>query len=130
MTQDSHDNTAIHGLTKALQEKYGISKPLEDILSYEEFTALDKLGIPRYNNLFFHFFDDSDYRVCQIYRNRPYFLRLAEKAPELERMLTERFTKALQERKVHEVRKRSESELYKAYAIMRSYGATDKELFA
>ena len=99
----------------------------KDILSYAEFIKCDDDGFPQYNN-FVGFFKEIDEKhfMYKAYKLNPFFKTLSEKQSDLVQNLTAYFTGKSDSKKYDEDHIK---QLYEAYQIMRSYGASDRELF-
>lgn len=104
----------------------------EAILSFEEFTARDRVQIPRYNNFILFFYTTG---AGIQFREKSFFQKFQQENPVLERRLTTEImaldTKACDSQGnsifITKIQK-LDADLYEAYKIMKSYGATDTEL--
>lgn len=110
-----------------MKEKKSKSNPKagpEKILSRKEFSERDpELDIPKYNNFVIYFSNRG--LAASVYHKKDFFRRFQKKHPglyqELRRNISsgDNFT----------AWRRFERDLHKAYKIMRSYGASDSDLF-
>jgi hypothetical protein len=95
------------------------------ILSLEDFTHRDP--IPRYNNFFLYF----ALGVGEIYRQKEHYKRFASEHPDLATSLCDKIQNQRDRSyKTSESLKPFDQELYEAYKIMKSYGVSDRDLFA
>ena len=96
-----------------------------DVLTFEEFISRDSHGAAKHNNFYMHF------EGAPHYVNTTHYRRFTNENPDLAASLS------------HKIRQRDkrpysmtqqlqpfEQDLYEAYKIMRSYGVSDRELFA
>lgn len=98
----------------------------EPILSFEEFVALDELGRQRYRNFFMHFGRGMG---GEFYRQAEHYKKFAAEQPDLAESLYEKMKAVSQSSNTAKALKPLDAELYEAYKIMKSYGASDEELF-
>ena len=99
-----------------------------NVLAFDVFTHVDaETGTPRYNNFFAQFLEGEFF--MRIYRETPYFERLATEHPGLVVELSRKVQEASLQKEKMSALKLLEPEMYEAYKFMRSYGATDAELF-
>lgn len=100
----------------------GSKKEGEPILSFEEFSRRDP--VPRYNNFFLYFTRNPDYK------KNLYYQRFVKEYPEIASTLSEKISKHCEGKYTSQSMKQFDQELYEAYKIMRSYGVSDRDLFA
>ena len=100
----------------------------QPILSFEEFSSRDHPGhsdLPHYSNFWLYFgsgFCGEAYRTSEVYK------KLADEHPELAASLCNKIQNLPYI--TSENLKPFDEDLYKAYKIMRSYGASDRNLFS
>ena len=104
----------------------------EDCLSFEEFTNRNcrdgaHIGVPKYNNFFMHFAGGDGAR----YREKPMYQRFSRENPEKAASLCDKIQNQM-DRTIDtgEALRHFDAELYEAYKIMKSYGASDREVFS
>lgn len=98
------------------------------VLSFEEFTRVDpETGTPRFNNFFAHFLADEFFG--RIYREKPYYEQFAKEHPGVAVDLARKIEESDMKSGVVKALKPLEEDLYKAYTLMKGYGASDEELF-
>ena len=96
----------------------------EDILTEEEFIQEDTdIKYPKYNNFVIYFFDKGI--AVPIYQAADFFKRFKEEHSDLEQKLHNNISKG----NSFSYWQQFEPDLYEAYKIMRSYGASDEDLF-
>ncbi len=94
------------------------------ILSFEEFSDRSS-GVPFYNNFFLNFSDSESYR------QKGYCLKFASEHEAEDKSLCNKIRNMMKIRASRsELLKSFDRELYEAYKIMRSYGASDDDLFS
>ena len=95
------------------------------ILSFEDFTHRDPVA--RYNNLFLYFAGESG----EDYRKKAHYQRFAQENPEMAGSLCDKIQNQRDKSMwTSESLKPFDQDLYEAYKIMRSYGVSDRDLFA
>ena len=101
----------------------------EPILTFEEFRKPDSIGIPHYNNFYFHFSSGSGF-IESIYKEQKPYKRFEREHTDMTVSLCTKIQNMDNSVTISESLKSCEAELYEAYKIMRGYGASDQELFA
>lgn len=98
------------------------------VLSFEDFSRVDpETQTPKYNNFFAHFLADEFFG--RIYREKPYYEQFAKDHPGVAVELARKIEGSDMKSGVVNALKPLEGDLYKAYVLMKGYGATDEELF-
>ena len=98
------------------------------VLSFEAFTRMDpETHTPKYNNFFAHFLADEFFG--RIYREKPYYEQFAKDHPGVAVDLARKIEESNIKGETVQALKPLENDLYKAYILMKDYGATDEELF-
>jgi len=97
--------------------------PELELLTFDEFTHRDI--IPKYDNFPLHFHAESD----PSYRKKPVFQRFLEAHPRLEVKLRVSITETFKSGLSSERLRPFDADLYVAYCLMRSDGASDGDLF-
>ncbi|MFA6888355.1 MAG: hypothetical protein WC254_02560 [Candidatus Woesearchaeota archaeon] len=102
-------------------------KDLDEILSFEEFRANPPSNSPHHNNFVLYFIP-----TITIFNKRKYFRRFVSEDSNLYQELCVLVDTRVDFKspKMCEQIKSFEPKLYLAYIIMRSYGASDRQLFA
>lgn len=99
-----------------------------EVLSFEDFTRINEAtGTPRYNNFFAHFLADEFFG--RIYREKAYYEQFAKEHAGIAVDLARKIEESDMKSGVVKALKPLESDLYKAYVLMKGYGVTDEELF-
>lgn len=100
------------------------------ILSIEQFSSVDDHGLLKSNNFVVYFRPTE--RTFKFYKDQPHFVRFMKEKPDLYSAICEKVKKAKDAKITTHPKDYLQScmkDFYKAYKIMRDYGATDKELF-
>lgn len=101
---------------------------IPSVLSFEAFTQVDsETHTPKYNNFFAHFLADEFFG--RIYREKPYYEQFAKDHAGVAVDLSRKIEESDMNSGTMKALKPLEDDLYKAYVLMKSYGATDEELF-
>jgi len=100
-------------------------KEPKDFMSFEEFTRRNPS--PRYNNLVLYFYTTGS---GPLYRQAEHFKRFEQEHPDLERRLREGLMSLSGGFSYSEDLRQHDADLYEAYKIMRSYGVSDRDIFA
>jgi hypothetical protein len=104
-------------------------EPEPEILTLEEFVREKPSSGPTYNNFYFYFAPDSAFGYFKVLQEP--FKRLSSEHPDMVASLSNKIQNLLNDQRNYwSYLKSYEAELYEAYKIMRSYGASDEELFA
>ena len=103
------------------------------ILTFKQFNERIPFGsvkveAPRYRNFFLRFIEIG--HVAKFIRKETYMVRFQKEHPTLDRTLCEKVTKLMKYKDRSKALKQVDKELYKAYRILKSYGISDKDLFA
>ncbi|MEK7583294.1 MAG: hypothetical protein AAB483_02740 [Patescibacteria group bacterium] len=99
-----------------------------DVLSLAEFKRRDARGVPRYHNFYLLFAAPPD-SYPAIYRDQPYYQRFATENSKLANFLYSSLQVIPKTGSPAQYLEPFESLLYDAYVTMRSYGASDDDLF-
>ena len=94
----------------------------EPILTFEEFSLCNPYA--RYNNFFLYF------SGWEVYMEKEYYKRFVFEHPDMAAELCDKIQNRKQSYSTKESLKPFTKNLYEAYKIMRSYGVSDKDLFA
>jgi|APSaa5957512576_1039674.scaffolds.fasta_scaffold25277_2 hypothetical protein len=94
-------------------------------LSFEDFADRSEIVV-RYNNLYLHFVTTG---AGPDYRGTGHFRRFLKEHPRLEEKLREGIMGRSESEGTSASLKPFDEDLYEAYKIMRSYGASDRDLF-
>ena len=90
-------------------------------LSFEEFGKPGPVGVPRYNYFYMAF-------ATNWYDDSPYFKRFAEENTKMHKELSDKINNRKRMGNTADELKPYEGELYEAYKIMKTYGATETDL--